>query len=456
MKAMKITLALTMLFLTLLSFGQSVPTKEKATKDFQLKKESIEKQLKFLGIETGLKDIKVEHTEGPYRKYSIGAITYYYDHVSDQDAAYHKFKLTTPTYANGDKFVLEVVINYDSYLYQNSGYRKSLNKYELRSAKVSVITYEGKDLTTTQLMEKLNDLTILKGKEFEVAYKYHFVTIDEVSFEKLGQRNYQGTTLNKYEIRIKGTGANFESNGDNYIEYEIRETADIEAYYTADIGLSKGEWKFVDYSLKQDRSKEKITNIVEDPDVPAYISLRYKSLKEIIEGPHFADDISVYSKKYMNDLKSLVLFRLNTVPKEEFIKGELLTNLFASEEGKYAIDQYYNLRQTMKDYYLDSVSVGFASNRTQILEGQTGQFDISYSVIRDASKELYKKAKTEGASKAQLAIIKYPGKGYYNLTMQLKEVDGKVVVSEVKEPAQANRIKYINGGERTHPISIVD
>jgi hypothetical protein len=456
MKKMKTTLALALLFLTLLSFGQTIPAKEKATKDFQIKKESIEKQLKFLGIETGLKDVKVEHSEGPYRKYSVGAISYYYDHVADQDAAYHKFKLTTPTYANGDKFVLEVVMDYDSYEYLSSGYRKSLNKYELRSARVSVKSYEGKELTSTQLLEKLNDLSIIKGKEFEVANKYHFVAIDEVKFEKKGQRNYQGTTLYNYEIKIKGTGAEFESNGDNYIEYEIRKTADIEAYYTADIGLSKGQWKFVDYSLKQNRSKEKITNIVEDPDVPAYISLRYKSLKEIMAGPHFADDISVYSIKYMNDLKSLVLFRLNTVPKEEFIKGELLTNLFASEEGKSAIEQYYNLRQTMKDYYLDSVSVGFASNRTQILEGKTGQFDISYSVKRDASKELNKKAKADGASKTQLAIIKYPGQGYYSLSMQLKVVDGKVVFSEVREPGSVNRIKYINGGEKTHPISIVD
>ena len=67
MKKIKTTLALAMLFLTLLGFGQTIPTKEKATKDFQLKKESIEKQLKFLGIESGLKDIKVEHSGGPYR-----------------------------------------------------------------------------------------------------------------------------------------------------------------------------------------------------------------------------------------------------------------------------------------------------------------------------------------------------------------------------------------------------
>jgi hypothetical protein len=452
---MKLTLVIAFILLTFLCYSQIIPTKEKASKDFQLKKESIEKQLKFLGIETGLKDVKIEHSGGPYRKYSIGSRTYYYDHVSVQDAAYHKFTLTTPTYSNGDKFVLDVLINYDSYQYLNSGYRKNLGKYALRSARVSVKSYEGKELTSSQLLEKLNDLSILKGKEFQVANKYHFVSIDEVSFEKKSQRNYKGTILYAYEIKIKGKGANFESNGDNYIEYEVRETADIEAYFKADIGLSKGQWKFVDYSFQPVRSKEKISNIIKNPDVPAYISLRYKSLKEIMASPHISENISIYSIKYMNDLKNLVLFRLNSVSKDEFIQGELLTNLFSTEEGISALKQFYNLKKTMTDYYLDSVKIGFSSNRTRILEGKNGQFSISYSVKRTPSKETFKEAKANGATKAQLSIIKYPGKGYYNLRIQLSELDGKIHISEVITPERANQIKYINGGERRHPISEV-
>lgn len=452
---MKLTLLITTFLICSFSFGQTIPSKERALKDFKLKKESIEKQLKFLGIESGLKNIKVEHSGGPYRKYSIGARTYYYDHVADQEAAYHKFKLTTPTYSNGDKFVLKVIIDYNSFEYLNSGYRRNLGKYALRSAKVSVESYEGKELTNSQLFEKLNDLSILKGKEFEVANKYHFVSISEVSFEKKGKRNYQGTTLFEYGIKIKGKGAKYESNGDDYIEYEIRETADIEAHYTADIGLIKGQWKFVDYSLRQDRSKEKISNIIENPDVPAYISLRYKPLKEIMVGPHVSEDISIYSIKYMNDLKSLILYRMHTVPKGKFVEGELLTNLFSTEQGKSALDQFYNLRQTMNVYYLDSVKVGFASNRTQIIKGKNGQFSISYSVKRTASKELFKKAKSEGATKAQLAIIKYNAKGYYNLDIDLAVKEGKIIISDVILPVRANEIKYQNGGStRKHPISI--
>jgi len=220
--------------------------------------------------------------------------------------------------------------------------------------------------------------------------------------------------------------------------------------------LSKGKWKFVDYSLKQDRSNEKISNVLKDPDVPAFISQRYKSLKELIEGPKFADEISIYSIKYMNDLKSLVMLRMHSIKKDESIKGELLTSLFSTEEGKTGLNQFYDLRKTMENFHLDSVSVGFASNRTRIEEGEKGQFDISYSVERIASKELLKTAKANGATKAQLSIIKYPAKGYYSLSMQLSVVDGKVVISEVKEPGHANRIKYINGGETTHPMSILD
>jgi hypothetical protein len=454
---MKFTLTLLFTIATILSFGQTIPTKERAEKDFYLKKESIEKQLKFLGIESGLKDIKVEHSEGPYRNYSIGSKIYYYDYVTEKDAAHHKFILTTPTYPNGDKFVLSVVINYDSYLYPSNGYRKSLGKYELRSAKVSIRSYEGKELTSTLLLEKLNDLSVLKGKEFEVEYKYHFVDIDEVSFEKMGQRNYQGTTLTKYQIKVKGQVAEFESNnGEDYMEYEIRESADVEVYYTADIGLSEGEWKFVDYSLKQDRSKSKITNIEKDPNVPAYISLRYKSLKEIMAGPHIASDIPKTSIKYMNDVKNLVINRFNMVPKNKFVQGELLTSLFSTDQGKSALNQLYNLKQTMADYYLDSVSVSFNSNRTRISEKNGGQFSISYSVIRESSKELSKKAKSNGASKEQLAIIKYPAKGYYNLSMQVSLVNGSAVISEVILPERANRIEYVNGGLREHPMSTLN
>jgi hypothetical protein len=156
---MKLTLLLGFSILTILASAQTIPSKERAKKDFYLRKESIEKQLKFLGIESGLKDIKVEHTEGPYRNYSIGSKTHYYDRVSEQDAAHHKFILTTPTYVNGDNFVLSVVIRYDSYEYLSSGYRNSLGKYALRSARVSVKSYEGKELNSAQLLDKLNDLS---------------------------------------------------------------------------------------------------------------------------------------------------------------------------------------------------------------------------------------------------------------------------------------------------------
>lgn len=450
---MKKTLTVTMLFLAFLSFGQTIPTKEKATKDFQLEKESIEKQLKFFGIESGLKDIKVEHSAGPYRKYSIGAKNYYYDHVSEQDAAYHKFTLTTPTYENGDKFELDVIIDYDSYEYLSSGYRNNLGKYALRYASVSVKSYEGKDLTTAKLIEKLNELSSRQGQEFEVANKYHFISIEEVSFKKLEQRNNQGTALNEYEIKIIGKGADFGTNGDNFIEYEIEETADIEAYFTAEIALLDGKWDF--YSLYQDRSKGKISNVIENPNVPAYISLRYRPLKELMAGYQVADEISIYSNKYMNDLKSLVMHRFFAVEKDEYIKGELLTGLFSTEAGKSALDQLYNIKKTMKDFYLDSVEFqNGQSPYTRIEEGGFGQYKIVYVVGRNASKELLKKAKKNGATKAQLAIIKYPAKGYYDVSMELSVVDGKVVISEVGDPGPSNQIRY--GNRNRHPISTLD
>ena len=99
-------------------------------------------------------------------------------------------------------------------------------------------------MTTAKLIEELNELSSRQGQEFEVANKYHFISIEEVSFKKLEQRNNQGTALKEYEIKIIGKGADFGSNGDNFIEYEIEETADIEAYFTAEIALLDGKWDF--------------------------------------------------------------------------------------------------------------------------------------------------------------------------------------------------------------------
>lgn len=436
--------------------SQQIPTKDRALKDIKLKTESIEKQLEFFGIQSGLKDIKIEHSGGPYRKYSTGARTFYYDHVSDFDAAYHKFTLTTPKYHNGDKFTFNLIISYNSYHYLHSGYRKSLGKYKLNIATISVNSYEGKELTNSQLIEKLNDLSKENGKAFEIDNKYHFTQIETIDFERIEQRIRQGVTYYEYEIKMKGKGAKYESSAGDYIEYEIRETADITAYYTADVGLINGKWKFMDYSLKQDFNKIEVTNVEKDPNVPAYQSLRNLSLKEILTGPQISNEISVYSIKYMNDLKSLVLLRLSQVPKEEFIKGELLTTLFSTEAGQSAFDQFYNLKQTMKDYYLDSIQVGFASNRTQIEKGGQGQFSVSYRVKREPSKELLKKAKSEGATKEHLRIIKYRAKGYYNLSIDLKEENGKIFIDEVISPKGANQIKYINGGETRHPLSTIE
>ena len=40
----------------------------------------------------------------------------------------------------------------------------------------------GKELTTTQLIEKLNDLSKEQGKAFEVDNKYHFTQIETIGF----------------------------------------------------------------------------------------------------------------------------------------------------------------------------------------------------------------------------------------------------------------------------------
>lgn len=446
----KISLFLILFISVLSSLAQTLPNKDKARKDIELKKN----QLKNLGIETGLNGVEIEHEEGPFRYYSIGSRTYYYDHVSEQDAAYHVFKLTTPLYENGDKFILRLEINYNSYNYLSSGYRKSFGKYALRAANVSIKSYEGKELTKSKLLEELNKLSVKKGKEFEVDNKYHFTHIKNVEFEKLEQQNYKGTTLYNYKIKIVGIGAEFESSLGDFTEYEIRKVAEIEAYYNAKIGLSQGKWMFVDYSLKQDREQTKINNIKVDPILPAYESLRHKSIKELMKGPIISEDISVYSIKYLNDLKRFVIFRLNTVSRNEFIKGELLTNLFTTESGKSALNQFYNLKQTMDDYYLDSVKCYFDSNRSQIIENKSGQFNLSYSVKRDASKDLYKKAKAAGVRKDMLNVIKYSANGYCKFNLKIGLVNGKVVVLETKDPLFYNRIKYTNGGQKvTHPIS---
>jgi hypothetical protein len=259
--------------------------------------------------------------------------------------------------------------------------------------------------------------------------------------------------LSNYKITIKGKGVNFFTNGDNYIEYEIEEMADIEAHFTADIGLRKGKWKFVDYSLREDGSKQKITNIIKYPKAPAYKSLANISLKEIMAGPHISEDISINNMKYLNNIKGLVLFRLGTVSKEELVKEEVLTNLFSKDEGKAALTEYYNLKQTMNDYYLDSVKFRFGS-KSRVSEGETGRFDLTYSVKRTASKELFKKAKSNGATKKQLAIIKYPAKGYYDISMRVSIINGFVVISEFTKGR--NHIDYTNGGPITHPLSIAN
>lgn len=439
-------------------FSQTIPSKSRALKDFQLKKASIEKQLKYFGIESGLEGIKVEHTGGPYEYYSIGSRTYYYDHVSDRDAAYHTFKMTTPTYDNGDKFIFKVKIGYDSYEYMSTGYRKSLGKYALRSADISIDSYEGKELTNSLLLENLNKFSIEKGKELEVANKYHFYQIDELTFEKTGKQSYRGTTQYLYEIKIAGKVAEYMTQGDDYIEYEIEETADVVAFYNAKVTLVDNEWVFLDYFLNEDRSKTKISNVQENPEVPAYKCLRFISLKEIMNGPIVSDDISMYSYKYFNDIKDLVFKRLHEVPREEFIKGDLLTNLFSTEEGKSALNQFYSLRQTMEDYYLDSVKSGVDAYGVRLEKDDDVQFNISYRVERTASKELSKLAKAEGASKDKLAVIKKNGKGYYSLNMRVSVIDGKIVITSVLKPAIASEITYEDGSYQgaKHPLSIIE
>ena len=93
----------------------------------------------------------------------------------------------------------------------------------------------------------------------------------------------------------------------------------------------------------------------------------------------------------------------------------------------------------------------------KLKKGGQGQFSVSYRVKRTASKDLFKKAKANGASKEQLNIIKYPAQGYYNLSIDLKEENGKILIDDVISPNGANQIKYKNGGStRSHPITIVE
>lgn len=443
---------LTLLLITI-SFGisaQTVPSKSKAEQDIKSKAASINKQLTRFGDKLKFSDMTLAYAEGHFRKYSQSAAYYGYQYVSQPDMVYYLYSLTSPKYPNGDQFVFDVYVKYDSYRYETGGYRKPLGKYTLHSVNIVLKSFEGNDLSEQHLFQELNKFSIEKGKKFQ-ADKYEFVRVDSVTFTKTEKIVKNGATKYRYLVDIYGFGVDFMYAGSDVIEYEIKSSADVHGVYSTEFILDQGKWKLHDITFFNVPGDNEFSNVKEDPMVPAYKSLNQVSLKTLMMGEQLADEIPKTTYRAANDLKRLLTKRLDEETRENFVKGELLTQLFSTTQGQEALDIFYGFKKTMKDYKLSKIEFKANDYASMIKkDGETKSFRFSYRVKRKLTPEELKAAKKDKTiPKEAKQILKYRADGYleYNLEVKLDNNQFKVVGFDYR-----NNVKYYAGTDNKHPM----
>lgn len=446
-KMKKLGLMLSLLLVAVNALSQSPISQSQAEKDLYAHKARIEKlMLDRYGITEGLKDCKISHIAGPYRRYSSQAKSYGWNYVSDLDQSFHLFSIVTPKYDNGNEFEFELEVIYDSYEYGFFGARKAYGKFEYSAVSLNLKEFKGNELNEALLLDKLNDLSNEKPKAFNID-KYKFYQVDSVKFKKIQEKKTLGWTGFEYQVDLYGKAVETMI-GFSDLEYESVKTANIHATLSAAYILYYGEWKIAENYVYL--TEKVITNEKETNDVPAYKKLDELSLVDMMGKNVISDSIPNNTYRKANDIKRLILRRFSTQSRDEFIQGEFLTTLFDNDKGNEGLNHVYAFKKTMKEYLLDSVSFNFTDYSSAFKgNGYKVDYTLNYNVKRELDSKSVKAYKGE-VSKDAYQILKYKTKGYvvFKFTVLLK--DNKFMVDDFWF---YNAVKYNNGGETTHPVN---
>lgn len=439
---------LTVLLFGIVTLGQAQKkvSISQAENDLEKHKEELIQLLAVkYGIDTGLKGIQITYQEGPYVRYSMNAESYGWKYVSKPDLLIHKFKATTPTYDNGNKFLFEIEVVYNAHEYGFFGARKYLGEYVYNGISLNMTEFQGKEISQGLLQDRLNLILLAKPSLLQ-ADDFQFVQIDSIGFEKQEETKILGWPGFYYQIDVYGLGVDIK---DGYYEkeYEVERTAKLHATFTAAYYLYEGSWKMNQqyFYFKDVQTYEESTSGF----VPAYKKLDETSLVEMIGGAQIVESIPSTSLRKVNDLKRLIVYRYSTCSKETFIEGELLTKMFSSTAGKEALDELYSFKDQMKAYALDSVSLRF-SNMAEKFEEDNSTLDLvlNFTVKRDLESAQVKSYKGK-VSKEAYKLIKYRAKGYMQWVITARLLDGSVKIEAL---TVNNFVTYNNGGSTKHPL----
>lgn len=440
-----------------ISFGQTVPTESQAKKALDSRITTIEKQMIGYGATDGMKGAKIEFSKGPYSEYSYSASKFGWNYVVKPDVVYYYYKITTPLSKNGDKYVFEVKVWFNSYQYDNDGRRTSLNGYKLDGVNAYISSYEGKDLNDSQLLSILNDLSKENPKLFKVDNNFEFVKIDSVKFTK---RDYTNSKLpgNKYyEVDIFGPAGNFLSLGlDNKdkIEYETEKTAYINGKYYLTVFKHGTKWESAGMrEYFHNLQKENIyTNESIETVYPAYKRLGEVTLKDLMARYTLVDTIPKTTYRASDDIKRLITNRLLTVDRKDFIKGEFLSQFFKSDESKKILDEMYVFKNTAKTYYCKTTDIGFTPWTLFENEGDEKVLEFRFYVERRLPAEELKRIKTEEKpEKIVMKTIKMPVRGFLVAKFTVKLQNNKFIL--IKSESTSYWKNYNTGDKINHPLS---
>jgi len=418
-------------------WSQKQPGWEKAKSDLIKNESKLNHFLSNYGYQS-TEGFKFSQKQDPYQRYSYYANNSLYRYIYEPDLIVYSFLAKAPKTASGDEYTFSLAIEYSRSKSQNR-IVEPIDNYIFYGVSAAVHEYKGKDVNEAVLLKCLFNYTT-NWNALNLYGDYDFSRIDSIAFQRNKNPNANSKSAQEYSVKLKGEGVKV------WGDYEYSGVANLEVDYMMTIDQTNGKWEAT--HLRKISQDPVVTNEHVNPNYPP-VNLAKDIGIEPLYKQYSHVDLKISSYRYLMDICRLIEDKLD-LGQEKFSEVPIIKSLFSGEAGEDAINTIFTLKGLESKYYLtlDQIEVSDTYGRGVSTENENS-IEIKFRYSRALSKDDVKKAKSEGASKEVLNVIKYPASGYIKYSVEIMNTGSKL---NVKATNLYSQLVLKNGNNSKHPL----